>query len=61
MIEDHAREAGRACGVAGTSDVVDAAVVVLGLARDDRVVTSDEDDLRVPGQADAPNSYVRLC
>jgi hypothetical protein len=44
--EDHAREAGRACGVAGTSDVVDAAVVVLGLARDDLVVTSDEDDLR---------------
>jgi hypothetical protein len=46
MTEDLARQAGRACALAGTSDVVDATVAVLGLARDDLVVTSDEDDLQ---------------
>lgn len=46
MTEELAREAGRACALAGTSDVVDATVVVWALAHDDVVVTSDEDDLK---------------
>ena len=40
-----ARSAGAACAVSGTSDVVDAAVVVGAAARDDLVVTSDAADL----------------
>jgi hypothetical protein len=43
--EAAARQTGRACGIAGTSDVVDAAVVVGALARGDVVVTSDPEDL----------------
>ncbi len=46
MSEQLAREAGRACALAGSSDVVDATVVVFALARDDLVVGSDEDDLK---------------
>ncbi len=44
--ERRARSAGAACAIAGTADVVDAAVVVGGAARDDLVVTSDGADLR---------------
>lgn len=40
-----ARSAGAACGAAGTSDVVDAAVVVGAAARRDLVITSDSADL----------------
>lgn len=40
-----ARSAGAACGVAGTSDVVDAVVVIGAAARGDLVVTSDPGDL----------------
>ena len=43
--ESHARASGVACARAGTRDVVDAAVVVGALARGDRVITSDPDDL----------------
>lgn len=43
--EPRARSAGAACGAAGTSDVVDAAVVVGAAARGDLVVTSDPADL----------------
>lgn len=43
--ESRARSAGAACGLSGTSDVVDAAVVVGAAARDDLVVTSDAADL----------------
>lgn len=43
--EARARSAGTACGAAGTSDVVDAAVVVGAAARRDVVVTSDPRDL----------------
>ena len=43
--EARARSAGAACGVARTSDVVDAAVVVGAAARRDLVVTSDPGDL----------------
>jgi len=47
--EARARAAGAACGVAGTSDVVDASVVVGARARGDLVVTSDGGDLgRLP-------------
>jgi hypothetical protein len=43
--EARARSAGAACGAAGTSDVVDASVVVGAAARGDLVVTSDLGDL----------------
>jgi predicted nucleic acid-binding protein len=41
-----ARAAGQLCGIAGTSDVVDASVAVAARAHDARVLTSDPDDLR---------------
>ncbi len=43
--EGRARSAGVVCGVVGTSDVVDASVVVGAAARGDVVVTSDVGDL----------------
>ncbi|NUT35148.1 MAG: PIN domain nuclease [Hamadaea sp.] len=43
---DVGRAAGLACARAGTSDVVDAIVVVTALASEAAVVTSDPDDLR---------------
>jgi len=43
--EARARSAGAACGAAGTSDVVDASLVVGAAARGDLLVTSDERDL----------------
>ena len=45
LTEARARSAGAACGLAGTSDVVDASVVVGAAARGDVVVTSDIGDL----------------
>jgi predicted nucleic acid-binding protein len=44
--ERTARAAGVLCGITGTADVVDAAVVVYARARGHIVVTSDPDDLR---------------
>lgn len=44
--EPRARSTGSACAVAGTSDVVDASVVIGASARGDLVVTSDERVLR---------------
>ncbi|WP_420624951.1 twitching motility protein PilT [Candidatus Poriferisodalis sp.] len=44
--ESGARAVGAACALAGTSDVVDAAVVVGASARGDLVITSDERDLQ---------------
>lgn len=41
-----ARAAGRLCGRAGTSDVIDASVVVCASRREATIVTSDPDDLR---------------
>jgi hypothetical protein len=41
-----ARTAGQLCGARGTSDVIDATVVLCARARGHRVVTSDPDDLR---------------
>lgn len=49
--EQLARSAGVACGRAGTSDIVDAAVVVGASTRGDLVVTSDPADLRRLGEA----------
>lgn len=43
--EERARSAGAACALAGTSDIVDASVVVSAGERGDTVVTSDHDDL----------------
>lgn len=46
LTEQQARAAGAALAASGGSDLVDAAVVVIALAREDLVVTSDPDDLR---------------
>jgi len=40
-----ARAAGQLCGATGTSDVIDASVVLCARARDNGVLTSDPDDL----------------
>ena len=45
MTETTAREAGLACALAGTSDIVDAVVVVTAAKRGALVVTSDPGDL----------------
>lgn len=45
LTEPQARAAGAACAASGTSDIVDAAVVVTAVARHDTVVTSDPGDL----------------
>jgi hypothetical protein len=48
--EQQARAAGAALAASGSSDPIDAAVVVIALARDDLIVTSDPDDLhRIAG------------
>lgn len=44
--EARARSAGAACGLANTSDIVDASVLVGAAARDDTVVTSDPADIK---------------
>jgi hypothetical protein len=41
-----ARAAGQLCGVTGTSDVIDASVVLCARARDHGVMTSDSSDIR---------------
>jgi hypothetical protein len=46
LTETRARAAGVACARSGSSDIVDAAVVVGALARGDLVVTGDPDDLQ---------------
>jgi hypothetical protein len=44
--EDIARSCGEICGVTGTSDVIDASVVILAREHRDVIVTSDSGDLR---------------
>jgi len=44
--ETRSRAAGLACARSGTSDVIDATVVIGAVARHDLVVTSDPDDIR---------------
>jgi predicted nucleic acid-binding protein len=43
--EDAARAVGQLCSAAGTSDVIDASVVVLARAVGAAIVSSDEDDI----------------
>jgi hypothetical protein len=46
LLDDlRARAAGQLCGVTGTTDVIDASVVLCARARGHRIVTSDPDDL----------------
>ena len=46
-LDDHrAREAGQLCGVSGTSDVVDASLVLCARAHGHRIATSDPADIR---------------
>jgi hypothetical protein len=44
--ERRAREAGQLCGVRGTSDIIDATVVLCAKRRGHRVATSDAADMR---------------
>lgn len=44
--EYEARLCGALCGLTGTSDVIDASVVILARASGDTVVTSDPEDIR---------------
>jgi hypothetical protein len=46
LTESQARSAGAALAASDSSDLLDAAVVVTALVRDDLIVTSDPDDLR---------------
>ena len=59
MSEEDARSVGRLLAAAGTSDVVDALVVVGASLRDDAILTSDPDDLArllsaLPGKRKPP-------
>ena len=45
FMEQEARAVGRVCGISGSSDIADVAVVVGAAARGDVVVTSDPRDL----------------
>jgi hypothetical protein len=58
LTEREARAAGVALAAAGTSDVVDAMVVVAAAVRADTIVTTDPDDLR--HIADAIGAKIRL-
>jgi hypothetical protein len=54
--DQRARAAGQLCGIAGSSDVVDASVVLCARARGHVVLTSDVDDLL---RLDASLRYIR--
>jgi hypothetical protein len=43
--DERAREAGQLCGVRGTTDVIDASVVLAARRRGDRIASSDATDL----------------
>ena len=43
--DERAREAGQRCGVRGTTDVIDASVVLTARRRGDRIASRDELDL----------------
>ena len=45
LVDERAREAGQLCGVRGTTDVIDASVVLTARRRGDRIASSDELDL----------------
>ncbi len=44
--DEGARAAGQLCGVCGTSDVIDASVVLYARARGHHIATTDPDDMR---------------
>jgi len=44
--DKRARDSGQLCGVRGTTDVIDASVVLCARSRRQRIVTSDPDDIR---------------
>jgi hypothetical protein len=44
--DKRARDCGQLCGVRGTSDLVDASVVLCARSRGHKIVTSDPDDIR---------------
>jgi len=54
--DQRAREAGQLCGVRGTTDVIDASVVLCAQARGHAIATSDPADIRqlAPGLAVIP-------
>ena len=46
-LDEHlSRSCGELCGATGTSDVIDASVVIVAKERNDVIVTSDAEDLR---------------
>jgi hypothetical protein len=46
-LDEHlSRSCGELCGATGTSDVIDASVVIVAKDRTDVILTSDDDDLR---------------
>lgn len=55
--DKRARAAGQLCGVAGTSDVIDASVVLCARTRAHAVLTADVDDL---SRLDPSLRYVRV-
>ncbi len=55
--DERARAAGQLCGVAGTSDVIDASVTLCARARGHAVLTADVDDLH---RLDPSLRYVRV-
>jgi hypothetical protein len=44
--DQRAREAGQLCGIRGTSDVIDASVILCAADRGHRIVTSDPEDMQ---------------
>ena len=60
MDETTAREAGRACATAGSSDVVDATVIVTAVEYGAEVVTSDGKDMEALSQAVGHRIGLRL-
>ena len=55
--EQYSRSCGELCGATGTSDVIDASVVILARECRDLIVTSDPDDLR---RLDPKSPIVRI-
>jgi len=58
--KNQARSAGQALAASNETDLVDAAVVVTALAREDLVMTSDPDDLRRIASAMGRNLVVHV-
>lgn len=57
-LDEHlSRSCGELCGAAGTSDVIDASVVIVARERRDVIVTSDPEDLR---RLDPKSPIVRI-